>query len=237
MISKENTEIKEKTQQIRDEYSSISDKCKVHDDFLECFCTTCKEFICYRCILDHKSHEIIEEDELSEIDAKLNQEFLLKLKLIWEKHSEVSKVCIIKQHILKEIEDQKKIAYDEYNAKIASHLSYVQQLQKADNNTALRINKQKLKHIVNIYDEISFFEEYFSAVFRNLMWRSELAKELQQNNSEVLINRHLFEISDLSGELLSVFEPTTDYSYNSLSDFISSEEMRYIHYLKNPSNL
>lgn len=202
--------------------------CNSHKNELECYCKTCNEAICYKCVLYHKEHEILEEHEMEDIEDNVEREIQESKLSTWKRHSSTS-IAFKKIHSkLHEIILEYQHFGQLCRQNCLDKIEYAKWILDYERDIFESINNTKFSDIITQFDMNFKVSNIFEDIIKVADKKKKLVSELT-TNLLVLLNKKLLELPDLS---LVIKDPPNVKAahYSLLDDYISLEEHRYFYY-------
>ncbi|OMJ89613.1 hypothetical protein SteCoe_8146 [Stentor coeruleus] len=207
---------------------SLQLACNLHKNDLECYCKTCNEAICYKCVLYHKEHEILEEHEMEDIEDDVEREIQEAKWSTWKRHSSTSLAYKRIHTKLFEINSEYQKFGEYCRQNCLEKIDYAKWILDYERDIFESINNTKFNDIITQFDMNYEILNLFENIIKVADRKKKLVSELT-TNLLVLLNKKLLELPDLS---LVIKDPSDVKAahYSLLDDYISLEEHRYFYY-------
>jgi B-box zinc finger len=202
--------------------------CETHKKKLEFYCSQCECLICFKCIVKHKDHDIIEEDKLNcitqaykdHIGALIGQNIKTLNYYLMQLQRTDSVKASVDQGVNSQIEVSKK--------GLESVINVIDSIKSKDFKRFYSVNKDRLQAFSKTILETKKVLRIIEEKLASYTLKNRVIEEMSGIQC-ILQNQQLFYIPKITLKFSKPSEVNLIY-YNSLKDDISLEESRYLDY-------
>lgn len=202
--------------------------CELHKSLLELYCKTCELLICYRCVLVHKNHDVLEESQLESVVPSMTNKFNSHVSSVLSKFNQSCQELKSIQDSIKESNESILRLEESFPIEVDKKQQEISKQIDSDFDIFYKINQKALQKCVMFASVFQDFKELVELLALYIEKKMRMLKEPREN-SEFLMDLSQLHIESFTFEFSSW--PCTQFvKYIFSQDDLSIEEKRYIYH-------